>query len=127
MRNQKGFTLVELMVVVAIIGIITAIAVPYYSSYKKTACDQAAQAELYQIKAAVQNYLTRNNDPSATEAAALTALTTAGNSTYGWLHSAGSCNVTVTFSGSSVTTTAVKGTGAKWTLDMAGGGEPVKS
>ena len=58
MGNSKGFTLVELMVVIAIIGIITAIAIPYYNNYKATACDQAGLADLYNVKAAVQKYLT---------------------------------------------------------------------
>ncbi|MGO9119033.1 MAG: Tfp pilus assembly protein FimT/FimU, partial [Desulfomonilaceae bacterium] len=46
MRNAKGFTLIELMVVVAIIGIILAIAIPYYVGYKRAACDRAASADL---------------------------------------------------------------------------------
>ncbi len=55
-KNVKGFTLIELMVVVAIIGIILAIAIPYYVSYKRTACDRAASADISKLGAAIERF-----------------------------------------------------------------------
>ncbi len=131
---QKGFTLVELMVVIAIIGIITAIAIPYYNNYKKTACDQAALSDLYNVKGAVHKYLAdatlKGNTVATDIAAAVTAVLEDTTGQYGYPGPTNKCAVTITSNGSLVTARTALGTeqGVKgWTIDMAGGFGPTSA
>ena len=57
--KHSGFTLVELMIVVAIIGILSAIAVPSYSKYILRGKVKAAQADLVALSLNLENYYQR--------------------------------------------------------------------
>ena len=58
--NKKGFTLTELVVVVAIMGIMVAVVVPSYLSYQKSAEAQACRANLEIIRSAIKEWALDN-------------------------------------------------------------------
>ena len=57
MKNKKGFTLIELMIVVAIIGILAAIAIPAYSDYTKRAKVSEVTNQAGALLSALNHYI----------------------------------------------------------------------
>ncbi len=55
-RNQKGFTLIELMIVIAIIGILAAIAIPQFSAYRERSYNAATISDLRGIRTSHEAY-----------------------------------------------------------------------
>jgi prepilin-type N-terminal cleavage/methylation domain-containing protein len=55
-NNEKGFTLIELMIVIAIIGILAAIAIPQFSAYRQRSYNSAANADLRNAATAQEAY-----------------------------------------------------------------------
>ena len=80
-QAQKGFTLIELMIVVAIIGILAAVAIPAYQDYVKKAKYQDIVSSAAPIETAISLCLNENGgDVTACDTATKVGITTITNS-----------------------------------------------
>lgn len=61
-KRSKGFTLIELMIVIAIIGILAAIAIPQFVTYRQKGYNTQAKAELKGFYTACQAYFADHSE-----------------------------------------------------------------
>jgi len=111
LKNNKGFTLIELMIVVAIIGILAAIAIPNFMSYQCKAKQAEAKRVLGNLRVLQEAYFAEY-DTYANSTGALGATTPKGDPRYTYTVS-GDAN------GFTATATASDGSlnGDVWTVD----------
>ncbi len=64
-RMKKGFTLVEIMIVVAIIAILAAVAIPNFLKYRADARSQSCVSNMSSLKTAAESWRTNQNQPTA--------------------------------------------------------------
>lgn len=64
-KRQDGFSLVELMIVVAVLAILAAIAIPSYLGIQKRAARSEAKSNLQALSLALEGYMAENNDYGA--------------------------------------------------------------
>ena len=113
-KDEKGFTLIELMIVIAIIGILAAIAIPQFSAYRMKAYNSSAQSDVRNIATAQEAYFVDYSTYTST-------VGTLSGSTYGYMQGD---DVTAATDGDSTnyTITAAHSSGNKtYTLTGPGG------
>jgi type IV pilus assembly protein PilA len=116
LNRKEGFTLIELMIVIAIIGILAAIAIPQFSAYRTRSYNSAAQSDLRNMATAQEAYYVDYSQYTSDE-------TKLASGTYGYQQS-NLVTIAATGSATGYTIEAYHSSGNK-TYTMAGpGGSP---
>lgn len=85
LRNRKGFTLIELIVVIAILGILAAILIPQFTGFQNKARESQALVSAKQIATAIDSFFAENNAWPASAADNAEVIALAGTPAGGWV------------------------------------------
>jgi len=99
-RAEAGYTLVEMMIVVALLGIISAVAIPAYRGYVATGKEAEGKAGLSNIALLEEQYFAENRTYAAGGAAALQGsigFTPEADTNYTWSVTAGASGIATSF------------------------------
>ncbi len=114
-KGESGFTLVETLVVVSIIGVLSAIAIPQYANYKQQALDSDARSCLHHLATALEGYYVATNDYTAATIPDLEA-------SYGFRPSSGvTATITTADTTHYIVTASAAGGSGTFTLDSTTG------
>lgn len=94
-HRNTGFTLIEVMIVVAVIGILSAIALPSYSAYVARAKRAQVRSEILKAEGWLERYYTENNRYTGAAASSDTSVPSGFSAKFGSVPASGGANYTI--------------------------------
>lgn len=124
-KLQQGFTLIELMIVVAVIGVLAAIAIPQYQNYVKKAALGSALATATALKTNIEDYIAIDGGFPPTSSAVQAPSFSIGDITFPNAASDGSGSIQAILNSGPAKLAGIqlnRTTGGEWTCVVISGG-----